>query len=100
MEKKDLSSENNITFLRYNSSKGIFIFICFLFFFCFFIIWAWYNKEILYKILSPLYIMLLLSFNLYIFYFLKIKFIEKKVLAYVFSSLSILLSILALFIII
>ncbi len=97
--KKEITSDKNPTLLRYNSSKGVFILICFLFFSIFFIIWAWYNKEVLFRVLSPLYIMLLISFNLYVYYFLKLKFSYKKLISYIILSFFVIFSFFALFII-
>lgn len=91
--KTTFSDEKEKIELKYASSKFTFIVIATIFFLVFYFAWSKILNWVFERILSPVYILLLISLNLFIFYSSQKIFIEKKLFSYIISWISILVSI-------
>lgn len=67
--KKHYSNTREICEFRYQASKTVLVFVSLLFFLSFFFVAAWYYREIFVELLSPFYLALLLSLNIYFYFF-------------------------------
>lgn len=90
---KSFSNKKDLTNLRYYWAKIAFIINTLVFFSIFYLIWNWLYTEFLKRIISPVYILLLISLNLYIFFLCRRIFFEKKYFSYIISGISIIVSI-------
>ncbi len=72
--------------LIYKSSKIVFVVMILIFFLTFYFIWAGFQKEIFEKILSPSYILLLLSLGLFVFFGSQ-KIFENKIISYIITTI-------------
>lgn len=72
--------------LIYKSSKVVFVMMVFIFFLTFYFIWAGFQKEFFEKILSPSYILLLLSLGLFVFFGSQ-KIFENKIISYIITTI-------------
>ena len=72
--------------LIYKSSKIVFVVMILIFFLTFYFIWAGFQKEFFEKILSPSYILLLLSLGLF-FFFGSQKIFENKIISYIITTI-------------
>lgn len=82
---KSFSNQKEKEALRASSAKIVFLFILFIFFLVLYFIWAWIKIDFLWKILSPLYLLLLISLNIFIFFVWKKFFPNNKIYAYIFT---------------
>lgn len=71
--KKDFSDKKILCKARYDSAKFVFVLSSFLFFVWFFFVSAWFYSVFFEKILSSLYIFLIISFDILVFLFLSNK---------------------------
>ncbi len=71
--KKDFSDKKTLCKARYDSARFVFVITSFLFFVWFFFVSAWFYNEIFEKILSSLYIFLIISFDILVYLFLSNK---------------------------
>ena len=85
--KSDFTDNKEKNEFRYFSAKIIFVVFLTLFFVVFYFVWAWIWKNFLEKFLSPLYILFILSFNLFVFFLWQKLFPNKKIIAYIISLL-------------
>lgn len=92
---KNISIEEEIekVKIKYTASKIVFMASAFLFFLSFFFIWAWYYREQLLQVFPSLYLAILLTLNIYIFYFFRLKYLNKKFISYIMLVISIVISI-------
>ena len=90
--KKDSSDKRQQTETRYYSAKVNFILISLVFFGILYMMWAWIWKQYLWNIFSPVYILLILSLNLFIFFWTQKIFFEKKIISYIISAIFLALS--------
>lgn len=90
---KNVSSNEESIELKRKSSKIMFVFILFLFFLSFYLVWAQVWKWFLDRIISPLYVLLLISLNLFIFFSTQKIFFDKKIISYIISGIFIAISI-------
>lgn len=72
--------------LIYKSSKIVFVVMILIFFLTFYFIWAGFQKEFFEKILSPSYILLLLSLGLFVFFGSQ-KIFENKIISYIITTI-------------
>ena len=72
--------------LIYKSSKIVFVVMILIFFLTFYFIWAGFHKEFFEKILSPSYILLLLSLGLFVFFGSQ-KIFENKIISYIITTI-------------
>ena len=72
--------------LIYKSSKVVFVMMVFIFFLTFYFIWAGFQKEFFEKILSPSYILLLLSLGLFVFFGSQ-KIFVNKIISYIITTI-------------
>ena len=72
--------------LIYKSSKIVFVVMILIFFLNFYFIWAGFQKEFFEKILSPSYILLLLSLGLFVFFGSQ-KIFENKIISYIITTI-------------
>lgn len=80
--------------LIYRSSKIVFVVMILIFFLTFYFIWAGFQKEFFEKILSPSYILLLLSLGLFVFFGSQ-KIFENKIISYIITTIFIIFIIFA-----
>lgn len=80
--------------LIYKSSKIVFVVMILIFFLTFYFIWAGFQKEFFEKILSPSYILLLLSLGLFVFFGSQ-KIFENKIISYIITTIFIIFIIFA-----
>lgn len=73
--------------LRYSASKTVFIIIAMFFFWIFYLTWASVWWETVSKLLSPFYLLLVISLNLFIFFGTQKLFFNKKIISYIISLL-------------
>lgn len=94
MTKNDLNiDKKNIIELRYKSSKILFIIVTFIFFVNLYLVWLWNFKNISENIISPIYILLIITLNIFIFFSSLRLFLNKRKISYTISILFLLLSI-------
>ncbi|MBF0913914.1 hypothetical protein D8B46_04815 [Candidatus Gracilibacteria bacterium] len=91
--KKDSSDKRQQTETRYYSAKVNFILISLVFFGILYMMGAGIGKQYLGNIFSPVYILLILSLNLFIFFGTQKIFFEKKIISYIISAIFLALSI-------
>lgn len=91
--KENLNNKDEKNYLRFESSKLIFIFTSLAFFITFYFIWSWVIKNKLENLLSPMYILFLISMNIFVFYAWQKFFKEKIFLWYIISILFFIMSI-------
>lgn len=72
--------------LIYKSSKIVFVVMILIFFLTFYFIWAGFQKEFFENILSPSYILLLLSLGLFVFFGSQ-KIFENKIISYIITTI-------------
>ena len=72
--------------LIYKSSKIVFVVMILIFFLTFYFIWTGFQKEFFEKILSPSYILLLLSLGLFVFFGSQ-KIFENKIISYIITTI-------------
>ena len=72
--------------LIYKSSKIVFVVMILIFFLTFYFIWAGFQKEFFEKMLSPSYILLLLSLGLFVFFGSQ-KIFENKIISYIITTI-------------
>ena len=72
--------------LIYKSSKIVFVVMILICFLTFYFIWAGFQKEFFEKILSPSYILLLLSLGLFVFFGSQ-KIFENKIISYIITTI-------------
>ncbi|RAL55715.1 hypothetical protein BLD25_04225 [Candidatus Gracilibacteria bacterium GN02-872] len=72
--------------LIYKSSKIVFVVMILIFFLTFYFIGAGFQKEFFEKILSPSYILLLLSLGLFVFFGSQ-KIFENKIISYIITTI-------------
>ena len=91
--KKDSSDKRQKTETRYYSAKVNFILISLVFFSILYMMWAGIWKQYLWNIFSPVYILLIISLNLFIFFWTQKIFFEKKIFSYIITAIFLVLSI-------
>jgi hypothetical protein len=95
--KKDFTNKDKINKLRYKSSKLIFVLVSLLFFLAFFLYWAGLFQPIIPQIVSILYILLIISLFIFV-YFWGISIFKTKInWVYKYILIAILLILLVIF---
>lgn len=97
---KNLKEKKYIESSRLEGSKWVFICISFLFFLSFFMVGSGYYREELFSVLGPLYILTLVSLNLYIYFLLQKHLLQKKNIFYGVMGTTVVFSIITLIMII
>lgn len=69
--KKGFKDDKTELLHKYDSAKLVFIFMCLLFFLSFFFAWAGFHREIFLYAFSFIYILTLLSLDIYVYLFFK-----------------------------
>lgn len=68
--KKHYSDTREICEFRYQASKTVLVLVSLLFFLSFFFVAAWYYRDFFSELLAPFYLSLLLSLNIYFYFFI------------------------------
>lgn len=91
--KKSFWDKKEIVTIRTSASKVVFLIFVFLFFLVFYLIWAWLWENIFSKLISPFYVLMIFSLNIFIFFLGQKLFVTKKIYAYILSIFFLLISI-------
>lgn len=86
-EKNNILKKKEKIEILSTSTKATFVVIILLFFLTFYLIWAWIWNWFLEKIISPLYILLIISLNLFVFFTSQKIFFEKKIFSYIITTI-------------
>lgn len=86
-EKNNILKKKEKIEILSTSTKATFVVIILLFFLTFYLIWAWIWNWFLEKIISPLYILLIISLNLFVFFTSQKIFFEKKIFSYIITAI-------------
>lgn len=91
--KKSFSNKKEKIDLRFLWAKVIFLITCLAFFTIFYLAWAWIWWEKVKNLISPVYILLIINLNIFIYFLGQKIFFSKKIFSYIFSFIFLLLSI-------
>lgn len=83
--KKTFEDKKELTAIRSSSSKIMFLLFVLIFFLVFYFVWAGIWENFLPKLISPLYFLMILSLNIFIFFLGQKLFPIKKIYAYILS---------------